>query len=114
MISPLLKPAHQYRSTNFASSTNPWANFGIYFGSNGQILICQPQYTQGDITYLDCRNAGGIPSDIPPPPLPTCQHDRTETTCLLVSLLCRDICRYPSGLEKAGDWYYCGVCFGSP
>ena len=75
--------------------------------TDGNWLSCNPLYSEGPITYYDCRKlgiGGGISE--PPPP----GYCWTETKCVLFSLWCQEHCIPPGGREVTGDWYPCGVC----
>jgi hypothetical protein len=79
--------------------------------TDGNLYSCRPLYSEGTITYLDCRRLGGdgvfAPPDAPP------GHCWTETSCVLTVQFCQDRC-ISAGEEKVvRDWYPCGVCFGS-
>lgn len=77
----------------------------------GNSYSCRPLYTEGTITYLDCRRLDG---DVVVPPGQPPGHCWTETNCVLGAQFCRDRCISAGGGHIARDWYYCGICFGSP
>ena len=81
---------------------------GGYYALNddGTWYYCEPRFSDG---FYDCRSITSGIGQFPLPPSP-CVHDRTETKCVLTTMWCNDICRYPDGREKGGGWYFCGIC----
>jgi len=81
---------------------------GGYYAVNddGSWYYCEPRFSDG---FYDCRSLTPGMGTFPPPPNP-CVPERTETTCVLTTMWCKDFCRYPDGREDSGDWYFCGVC----
>jgi hypothetical protein len=78
----------------------------IFTDSEGNFYSCTPLYSEGPITYLDCRKLTGDIGVFEPP-----GYCWTETKCVLkVFLLCRDHCIPPGGREVKGNWYPCGAC----
>jgi hypothetical protein len=79
----------------------------IIQGSDGNFYSCRPLYSEGPITYYDCRKLG---DDVVAPPDRPPGYCWTETSCRLITLWCQDRCIQDGREEVVRDWYYCGVC----